>query len=157
MSDSYKPRRATSAAIRLAGRLLAEDVRHVNDWMSSSTLATGRQILHEIDVFDIAENEDHDRAISALAAAEPLVWLELAEDGSLDGTHYIAHVLYHHGIGGHQWGEAWIGHLLQMIAAMPAERRTEEANCHPEYVGLHRVVTEIPDGGDRLLAVLDRR
>jgi len=146
---------ATHAAIRLAGRLLAEDVGR-SSWPDRSVAPAG-QFLHAVDQLDVVGSEEHDRQIAALAVAEPSVWLELAENGALDGTHYIAHVLWHHGLGGYQPGESWIADLLRMIAAMPEERRLEEAGCHPEYVGLYRVVTEMADGAARLLAVMDRR
>lgn len=149
------PRKATHAAIRLAGRLLAQDCNRPAFWPIASQLATGQAMLHCMDDFDVVGSEEQDREITALAVADPLVWLEVAERGDLDGRHFIPNVLWHHGIGGSP-GEAWIGYLLQSIAAMSEARRFDEALVHPELVGLSRVVTELPDGSARLLAVMDR-
>jgi hypothetical protein len=148
-------RAATHAAVRLAGRLLGKDV--ASPGWPDRLVAVAGQFLHAVDQLDIVESEEYDRRIVELAVADPPVWLEIAESGDLDGTHYIAHVLWHHGLGGYQPGEAWIAHCMSMIAAMPQERRFEEAGQHPELVGLHRVITEMPDGATRLLAVMDRR
>ena len=146
-------REVTQAALRLASRLLAEDVDSAEGW-PPGTVANASALLHGFDAVEVVVSPAVDQRLEELARGEGAIWLELAENGTLPRD-YIAHVLFHFQVGGYP-GLAWQMYLLQAVAAAPEEERAALAGACPEYVGLWRAVTEA-SGMERLLAVLDRR
>lgn len=147
--------------MRLFGRLLAEDLEAVGKTATPATVkmwtVQARKLSHALDEMEVVgTDEQHDREIEELAQGEGRVWLELAEDGTLDETDFVAHVLFHFNAGGKP-APPWVAHLLHAIGAAPEHLRHAFAGAFPEYAGLMRAATEVPEGLARLVAVLDRR
>ena len=154
----------TRAAMRLFGRLLAIDCEQASrhdGWETapstkSSWLRKATAMLHALDALDVVNGEDFDRELDVLALSDGAVWLAMAERGDLDGSDYVAHVLFHCEAGGYS-GTAHVTFLLKAIAAADEDNRAALSLACPEYVGLYRAATEIQGGLQRLVAVLDRR
>lgn len=157
-------RDVTRAAMRLFGRLLAIDCElasRVEGWeVAASTentwLRKATAMLHALDALDVVNGEDFDRELDVLALSDGAVWLAMAERGDLDGTDYVAHVLFHCDAGGYS-GTAFHTDLLRTIAAADEQNRAALSLACPEYVGLYRAASEIQGGLARLIAVMDRR
>lgn len=147
-------RDATRSSMALFGRFLAEDV--VAPGVDPEWASKASSVLHALDELDIVGDEHTDRELLQLSLADGERWLLVAEEGRLEGTDYIAHVLAHCGVGGYP-GPAWVEKLLQSIAAADDTNRNAIALGMPEYVGLWRAASEVAGGLDRLVTVMDRR
>lgn len=154
-------RDTTRATMRLFGRLLAEDLHALGDADTDAEARMwalrARKLLRTLDEMDLINGDEaYDRKLTELAQAPGEVWLQIAEEGRLDETDYIAHVVDHFNVGGYP-GAPWVVDQLQAIAKADKQNRGLLAGPLPEYVGLMRAATEVTGGLDRLVAVLDRR